>query len=79
MLLALRDTWRALLVIATVAVVREILRPAPTVETRPPPVATAMVHPQQQFFIPPPEQPRPLRRVASAFTELAESVVGVVR
>lgn len=72
-----RDTWRAVLVVATVAFVREMLaeKPAP-----PPIVATPVWQPQPVFVPqPPPQPPRPLRRVASAVTELADSVIGVVR
>lgn len=74
-----RDTWRALLVVATVALVCEIVRSPPAVAT--PSVAT-QVPPQPQYYVqpaPPPPPPRPLRRVAQAVVELAESVVGVVR
>lgn len=73
-----RDTWRAMLVVATVAMVCEIVRPPPAVAT--PSVAT-QVPPQPQYYAQPapPPPPRPLRRVAQAVVELAESVVGVVR
>lgn len=70
-----RDTWRALLVVATVALVCEIVR-------TPPAVATPSMATQPQYYVqpaPPPPPPRPLRRVAQAVVELAESVVGVVR
>lgn len=74
-----RDTWRALLVVATVALVCEIVRSPPAVAT---PSVAAQVPPQPQYYVqpaPPSPPPRPLRRVAQAVVELAESVVGVVR
>lgn len=80
-----RDTWRAVLVLVVGSMLIEIhRRPAP------PPVATH-VPVQQVWQAPPVWQPapvqwpqaaapeRPLYRVASALTELADSVIGVVR
>lgn len=71
-----RDTWRAVLVVATVALVREMVSAPPP----PPIVATPTWQPMPQPVFVQPQQPaRPLRRVASAMTELADSVIGVVR
>lgn len=72
-----RDTWRAVLVVVVAVLLREVFaeRPAPASPT----VATPTV--QTPVFIMPPQSPpdRPLRRVAQAFTELGDSVIGVIR
>ena len=72
-----RDTWRAVLVVVTVALLREILAERPSAA---PPAATVW-QPQQPPAWQPAAQPpdRPLRRVAAALTELGDSVIGVVR
>ena len=82
-----RDTWRAVLVVVAAALLREIFAERPVVPAAPTQtVATPMqfqpmpAWPQPQ---PPAWQPvepdRPLRRVASALTELGDSVIGVIR
>ena len=75
-----RDTWRAVLVVVVACLLREVFA------ERPPAVAThgawqpAQVQAQPvPVWMPQTEQPRPLRRVGSAFVELADSVIGVVR
>jgi len=87
MIVIVRDTWRAVLVIVVVTVLRGLPaeRPAaPTVATTmppspqmpwqpPPPPQQIVIHQQPQ----PPE--RPLRRVAAALTEVGDSVIGVFR
>lgn len=75
----IRDTWRAVLVVIVVLVLREIL-------SRPQPPAQMPIH-----YIPAPpvygNQPptpvygneRPLRRIGAAFVELGDSVIGAIR
>jgi len=95
MICIVRDTWRAVLVVVVVAVLREVLadRLAP-----PQPVAAAPtmatpshlwqpippVHGNQQppaYGNPYPEQrnDRPLRRIGSAVVELGDSLIGAIR
>ena len=73
-----RDTWRAVLVVVTVVLLREILAERPAAA---PQAVVTVWQPQQppawQPEAPPPD--RPLRRVAAALTELGDSVIGVVR
>ena len=80
-----RDTWRAVLVVAVAIVLREVLadRPVP-----PQPVAAmpapfmAMPAPAWQPLPPPPpvpEHPKPLRRIGSAVVELGDSLIGAIR
>lgn len=76
-----RDTWRAVLVVAVVVLLREILAERPAAA---PAVATHVQFMPQQAPPPAPAwQPaapdRPLQRVAAALTELGDSVIGVVR
>jgi hypothetical protein len=79
-----RDTWRAVLVVVTVVLLREVLAERPPAA---PPAVTTVWQPQAQaaWQQPPAWQPeaqqpdRPLRRVAAALTELGDSVIGVVR
>lgn len=80
MIAILHDIVRAALVLAVLAVGCEIIavhrdRPAPAQ----PPAWQPAWQPQHQTVImqPPPE--RPIRRVASALTELGDSVIGVIR
>jgi hypothetical protein len=77
-----QDTWRAVLAL----VVGVLLLEAAGLRRQPPPptVATPTVTTTWQPIViqPPPQQPqadRPLRRVASAVTEVFDSVIGVVR
>lgn len=85
-----RDTWRAVLIVVVVVLLREVLaeRPAatPTVATsgwhqpapawQPPTVATNW--PVQQIVVEQP-QARPLRRIGEAFVDLGDAVIGAVR
>ncbi len=76
----LRDTWRAVLAL----VVGVLLLEAAGLRRQPPTVATPTVATNWQPIViqPPVQQPqpdRPLRRVASAVTEVFDSVIGVVR
>ena len=84
-----RDTWRAVLVVVVAVLLREMFAERPAVQataswpTQPgawQPVPTPFVVTQQ---MPAGEagwhHSRPLRRVAQAVTELADSVIGVVR
>lgn len=95
MICIVRDTWRAVLVVVVVAVLREVLadRPSP-----PQPVAAAptMATPMTPWQPMPPvhgnQQPpaygnqypeqrndRPLRRIGSAVVELGDSLIGAIR
>ena len=90
-----RDTWRAVLVVVVVIVLREVLadRPAPSqpVATPTPPPTMQMMPlpgpaPQWQpappgYGNPYPEQrnDRPLRRIGSAIVELGDSLIGAIR
>ena len=75
-----RDTWRAVLVVVVAVLLRGVFAeqpaPPPTVATHMPPVWQPAPAPA---WVTPPEPQRPLRRVGSAFVELADSVIGVVR
>ena len=87
MIVIVRDTWRAVLVVVVVTVLRGLpadkpaaptvattMPPAPPMQWQPPPPPQQIViHQQPQ----PPE--RPLRRVAAALTEVGDSVIGVFR
>jgi hypothetical protein len=70
-----RDTWRAVLVVVTVVLLREIIAERPA--AAPPAVTTVWQPPAWQPAAQKPD--RPLRRVAAALTELGDSVIGVVR
>lgn len=81
-----RDTWRAVLVLVVGMILIEVYRrpPATTVVTSQP--AWPVMQPMPPVWQPVPAQwpqaavpERPLRRVASALTELGDSVIGVVR
>ena len=86
-----RDTWRAVLVIVVVVLLRAVLADWPAPQQRQPPPGWPPAAPQpmpapqptmQPIIIQPQaqQQPeRPLRRVAAALTELGDSVIGVVR
>jgi hypothetical protein len=76
-----RDTWRAVLFVVVACLLREVFA-----ERAPPAVATQVAPAWQPVHVPvmpahaPMQHPeRPLRRVGSAFVELADSVIGVVR
>jgi hypothetical protein len=74
-----RDTWRAVLVVVVAVLLREIFAERPVA---PPAVATPTVQTPVYIMPPAPQQApaaRPLRRVAEAFTELGDSVIGVIR
>jgi hypothetical protein len=74
----IRDIVRATLVVLVVAIIRELpQREQPAPPPAYPPAWQPAYNPPQQVMTVPPE--RPLRRVAGAFVELAESVIGVVR
>lgn len=81
MIVIVRDTWRAVLVLVVGTLLAAMHNNKPTATQAPAPVWQPQVQvwqpPQQQWAQPQPE--RPLRRVASAMTELADSVIGVVR
>ena len=76
----IRDTWRAVLVVIVVLVLREIL-------SRPQPPVQMPVHyyvPAPPVYGNQPEPPvygneRPLRRIGAAFVELGDSVIGAIR
>lgn len=77
-----RDTWRAVLVVVVAVLLREVFAGRPAAPA--PSVATQMqFQPMPAWPQPPAWQPvepdRPLRRVATALTELGDSVIGVVR
>lgn len=72
----IRDTWRAVLVIIVVLVLREILsRPQPPVNV---PVQYVPVY-NNQSAPPVYGNERPLRRIGAAFVELGDSVIGAIR
>lgn len=86
-----RDTWRAVLVVVVVIVLRAVLadRPAPS---QPVAAAPTMATPMQPWQPQPPvygnlgpkypeqrNEDRPLRRIGSAFVELGDSVIGAIR
>ncbi len=81
-----RDTWRAVLVLVVGTLLLEaagLRRREPAAPPQPPTVATQW-QPMPAWQPPPPivvtsEPERPLRRVASAVTELFESAIGVIR
>lgn len=80
----IRDTWRAVLALTVGVLLLEASgmrrqSTPPTVAT--PAVATPIViqQPPPQYQMPVPQPERPLRRVASAVTEVFDSVIGVVR
>lgn len=81
-----RDTWRAVLVLIVGTLLLEaagLRRREPAAPQTPPTVATQW-QPQPAWQPPPPivvtsEPERPLRRVASAVTELFDSAIGVIR
>jgi hypothetical protein len=78
-----RDTWRAVLVVVVVCLLREILAerqaPPPSVATQYPPAWQPAPQPVWQPVVIQQEPQRPLRRVGEAFVDLADSVIGVVR
>jgi hypothetical protein len=85
-----RDTWRAVLVVVVVVLLRAIFAerpaapPAPVapawqpaaVQWAPPPVATGAWQPMPAPVV---ETQGPIRRVAREFVDLSEAVLGVVR
>ena len=87
-----RDTWRAVLVVVVVVLLRAIFAerpaapPAPVapawqpaaVQWAPPPVATGAWQPMPTPA-PAMETQGPIRRVAREFVDLSEAVIGVVR
>lgn len=71
----IRDTWRAILVLVVGVLLMEFYRrPNVQVVHAPPPAWQPVQVPVQWQ---PPD--RPLRRVASALTELGDSVIGAIR
>jgi hypothetical protein len=86
-----RDTWRAVLVVVVVVLLREVLAERPAATPAPPAVATsgwqqpqwqppavATNWPVQQIVVE--QQPaRPLRRIGEAFVDLGDAVIGAVR
>lgn len=84
MIVIVRDTWRAVLVLVVGVLLMEIgeakFRQPPTVAT--PTVGTQMMMPPPPvawMALPPAPPERPLRRVAAAIMELGDSALGVVR
>lgn len=80
----IRDTWRAVLVVVTAALLREIaLLPRPAVPAATPAVATGWQPQYQQHWAampaPEPPPPGPIRRVAKELVDLADTVIEVVR
>ena len=81
-----RDTWRAVLVLVVGTLLLEaagLRRREPAAAPQPPTVVTPW-QPMPAWQPPPPivvtsEPERPLRRVASAVTELLDSAIGVIR
>jgi hypothetical protein len=88
-----RDTWRAVLVVGVVVLLRDVLAERPAapaapvvapawqpaaVQWSPPPVATGAWQPMPQAA-PPVETKGPIRRVAREIIDLSEAVLGVVR
>jgi hypothetical protein len=87
-----RDTWRAVLVVGVVVLLRDVLAERPAapaapvapawqpaaVQWTPPPVATGAWQPVPQAA-PPVETKGPIRRVAREIIDLSEAVLGVVR
>lgn len=76
-----RDTWRAVLFVVVAVLLREVFaeRAPPAVVTHGPWQPAQVQAQPVPVWIPQTEPPRPLRRVGSAFVELADSVIGVVR
>lgn len=73
----IRDTWRAVLVVAVVFVLREMFSVPPP---QPPPPVYG--NGQMMYYYPPVqgnEQPRPLRRIGGAVVELGDSLLGALR
>jgi hypothetical protein len=77
-----RDTWRAILVVAVAVALKAIFSPP-----APPPAAVAW-QPQPQVYVQqypvygnqtPVHENGPIRRVGQATVELAEAVLGVIR
>ena len=85
-----RDTWRAVLVVVVVVLLRGVFAerpaapPAPVapawqpaaVQWSPPPVATGAWQPMPAPAV---ETQGPIRRVARELVDLSEAVIGVVR
>jgi hypothetical protein len=79
-----RDTWRAVLVVVVVVLLRGIFAEKPATHAwqpaaaqwTPPPVATGAWQPMPH---PPVETKGPIRRVARELVDLSEAVLGVVR
>jgi len=67
------DTWRAFLVILVVAA----LRRDPPVQNQWPPAVQNQYQWQAPVVVNP--EPRPIRRIGTAFAELAESVVSLIK
>jgi hypothetical protein len=81
-----RDIVRAVLVLVVLAVGLELLQahreaaaPRPWQPAAMPPVAPPAWQPMQTVVIQPPPPAQPIRRVASSFVDLADSLIGVVR
>lgn len=75
----IRDTWRAVLVVIVVLLLREILsRPQPPVQM---PIHYIPAPPVYGNQPPPPVygNERPLRRIGAAVVELGDSVIGAIR
>lgn len=82
-----RDTWRAVLVVVAAVLLREIFAERPVAPAAPAPAVATQMQFQPMPSWPQPQPPawqpvepdRPLRRVATALTELGDSVIGVIR
>lgn len=76
---AVRDTWRACLVVAVWAIVSSDAQTPPP-PALPPPVVQWQAPPApvvQWQAVPPPE--RPLRRIGAALTDLGDAIIGAIR
>ena len=83
----MRDTWRAVLALVVGTLLLEaagLRRREPAAAQPQPPTVATQWQPMPAWQPPPPivvtsEPERPLRRVASAVTELLDSAIGVIR
>lgn len=82
-----RDIVRAVLVLVVLAVGLELLQthreaaatPRPWQPAAWPPAAPPAWQPMQTVVVQPPPPAQPIRRVASSFVDLADSMLGVIR
>jgi hypothetical protein len=80
MIVIVRDTWRAVLVVVVAVLLRETFAERPAVQaTASWPVQPGAWQPVQPPIVVTQAPERPLRRVAQSCLDLADSVIGVVR